>query len=134
MLALNFLADQLWAGNLIVWSVFTLWNFALLASLGLNLVKIYDDARDKARLRRWRRKYGYGVVAESDPKADTRQRMSEFARELKVLCERTSLNLEGVNGIVVTDRTLYAGHYWHAVFSGCDFRGVYNTVNAGWFE
>src|ERR1700686_2695799 len=117
MLALNFIADQLWAGNPLVWSVFTLWNFALLASLGVNLVKIYDDARDKARLRQWRRKYGFGVVAEPDPKADTRQRLTAFAKELKQLCNRTGLNLEGINSIIVTDRTLYEGHYWHAVFT-----------------
>jgi hypothetical protein len=134
MFELNIVSDALRQGNWFAWVLFTLWNTALLTYLGKQLLSIYDDARDAARLRQWKRKYHYGVVAVPDPKPDTRARLTDFARELKELCNRNELNLEGVSSIVVTDRTLYEGHYWHAVFTGCDTRGVYNKVNAGWFE
>jgi hypothetical protein len=123
------------AGGPLFWALFTIANTCLVARFGYFLFDQYDACKAARQWAKWQRKYEPGEIAQERRKFETKERMSGFAKGLQALCNEYGFNVEASSGIAVRDRAVQQeGYRWHAIFAGCDTRGVYNLVNPGWFE
>lgn len=131
----NTILESMQAGGPSFWLLFTLANTFLVARAGYALFDRYDAWKARQKWETWKRKYDYSVPGAEPRKLETQERMSEFAQGLQALCNQYGLNVTASSGIKVSDRRVQReGYSWHAVFAGCDRRGVYNLINPGWFE